>query len=286
MEETKAEETPAPVVAEEKPKPTKRGSIFGNFVEKLKSPTTEKKESELVPAPISKEPEVATDAPKTEEPIAPIVPVTDGTTEAPKVEEAKPATTPHKEKTPFSFGKFLGGAKEKVKSPTTEKAPASEAPKLEDPVKADEAPVLAPIEPVVPVEPVAEAPKEEEAPIGVTSTATATPATQKKRGSIFGNLTGSVKKEKDGEASEKPKGLSGLFRSASKATKTKKEEKTATAPAKVEETTEPKEEVPVTEEKKVEAPAATEPQSIGDVVPDAVTVGQAPKSTPEVATTA
>ena len=43
---------------EEKPKPTKRGSIFGSFVEKLKSPTTEKKESEVGPAPPAKEPEV------------------------------------------------------------------------------------------------------------------------------------------------------------------------------------------------------------------------------------
>jgi hypothetical protein len=295
IEEAKpTEETATPVIApivEEKPKPTKRGSIFGNFVEKLKSPTTEKKESELVPAPISKDSEVSAEAPKIEEPIAPIVPVADGTTETPKVEETKPvnATTPHKEKSSFSFGKFLGGSKEKVKSPTTEKAPSSEAPQLEDPVKADEAPVLAPIEPVAaPVEPVADAPKEEE-PVGVTSTATATPptTTQKKRGSIFGNLTGgSVKKEKDGETSEKPKGLSGLFRSASKATKAKKEEKTTTAPAKVDEATEPKDDAPLTEAKLETPVAATEPQSIGDVVPDAVAVGQAPKSTTQVATSA
>jgi len=292
VEETKAEETAAPAVpaAEEKPKPAKRASIFGNFVEKLRSPTSEKKEADLIPAPVpaAKEPEVAAEAPKVEEPVAAVAPATEAAAEAPKVEEAKPATnaTPHKEKSSFSFGKFLGGAKEKVKSPTTEKAPASEAPKLEDPVKSDEAPVLAPVEPVAPIEPTAvtEAPKEEEA-----TPAVATTPPQKKRGSIFGNLTGgSVKKEKDGEASEK-KGLSGLFRSASKAAKTKKDEKTGTA-AKVDETAEAKEEippvpaVPVTEEKK-ETPAVAEP-TIGDVTADAVTVGQAPKSTSEVATTA
>jgi hypothetical protein len=190
------------------------------------------------------------------------------------------ATTPHKEKSSFSFGKFLGGAKEKVKSPTTEKAPSSEAPQLEDPLKETEAPVVAPVEPAVaPVEPSAEAPKVEEA-VGATST-------QKKRGSIFGNLTGgSVKKEKDGETSEKPKGLSGLFRSSSKATKTKKEDKTTTAPAKVDEAAEPKDDAPLTEATLETPAAATEPQSIGDVTPDAVTVGQAPKSTTQVTTSA
>jgi hypothetical protein len=254
--------------------------MFGNFVEKLKSPTTEKKESELVPAPISKESEVSAEAPKIEEPVAPIDPVVDGTTEAPKVEETKPvnATTPHKEKSSFSFGKFLGGAKEKVKSPTTEKAPSSEAPQLEDPLKENEAPVAAPIEPAV--EPSAEASKVDDVAVGATST-------QKKRGSIFGNLTGgSVKKEKDGETSEKPKGLSGLFRSSSKATKTKKEDKTTASPAKVDETTEPKDDAPLTEAKLETPAAATEPQSIGDVTPDAVTVGQAPKSTTQVTTSA
>ena len=219
LEQPKAEEAVAPVpfipvtedkkveekkVEEEKPKPTKRGSIFGNFVEKLKSPTHEKKEADLVPAPVAKEPETTTEITKPEEttiaPIAPVAPATDGTTEpTPATEEIKPETkaataTPHKEKQGFSFGKFLGGAKEKVKSPTTEKAPETKA---EDTVKPEETP--APV--VAPVEPIAEEPKEvkkeEEPATGVTSTASATPATKAKRGSIFGNLTGSVKKEKE-----------------------------------------------------------------------------------------
>jgi hypothetical protein len=287
----------------EKPKPTKRGSIFGNFVEKLKSPTHEKKEADLIPAPVAKEPETTTETTKPEETaIAPVAPVTEGTTEpTPATEEIKPETkattsTPHKEKQGFSFGKFLGGAKEKVKSPTTEKA---SEPKAEETVKPEEtpAPIVDPVVPIAPVEPIAEEPKEvkeEEPATGVTSTAAATPATKAKRGSIFGNLTGSVKKEKEGETSEKPAGLMGLFRNASKAGRTKKEKEVATPPAKVDEAAEPKEEkteTPVVDAKKEDtlaAPAATEPTTIGDVVPDAVTVGHAPeiKSTPQVASTA
>ncbi|KAF2686558.1 hypothetical protein K458DRAFT_402164 [Lentithecium fluviatile CBS 122367] len=293
------EETKAAVVPEEKkeekPKPVKRGSIFGNFVEKLKSPTHEKKEADLVPPPKEPEP-VSAEAPKLDElpkseetpaaaPVEPVAPATDGTTEAPKTEEVKPAetktpTTPAKEKQHFSFGKFLGSHKEKVKSPSTEKAP--EAPKTEEAPKVEETPA-----PVAPVEPVAETPvetKEEkkEEPAAEASTAT------KKRGSIFGALGGSVKKEKDGE--EKPQGLKGLFRNASKAGKSKKEKEVA-APAKVEEAAEPKEEkteaAPAEEKKEPEAPAVpAEQAAIGDVVPDAVTVGQAPKSTPQVASTA
>ncbi|KAF2264545.1 hypothetical protein CC78DRAFT_568242 [Lojkania enalia] len=287
-EAPKAEDTPASAAEpaaedkkeekkeEEKPKPTKRGSIFGNFVEKLRSPTTEKKESEVAPAAPAKEPEPTAEAPKVEE--TPAAAPAEGATEAPK-EEAKPAaTTPHKEKQHFSFGKFLGGAKEKVKSPTTEKEPAAaEAPKTEEPAKPEETSAPAPT-----AEPAAEAPKEEK-----KEEEAATPASKPKRGSIFGNLTGSVKKEKEGE--EKHKGISGLFRKASSATKPKKEKEPAT-PAKVEEETAeaPKEEAkeePTKEEKK-ETPAATEPKAIGDVVPEAVTVGQAPKSTPEVSATA
>ncbi|KAF2639801.1 hypothetical protein P280DRAFT_490946 [Massarina eburnea CBS 473.64] len=284
--EDKAEETPATEEkkVEEKPKPTKRTSIFGNFAQKLKSPTHEKKESELTP--VAPETEVSAEAPKLDEtpkledaPLASVTDAVDGTSEAPKTEEAKPAnaTTPAKEKQHFSFGKFLGGGKEKVKSPTTEKGPeppktAEEAPKLEEtPAVADA------------TEPAAtEAAKEEPAVEG----ATATPAA-KKRASIFGGLGGSVKKEKDGE--EKPQGLKGLFRNASKAGKAKKEKEPTNTPAKVEETAEPTEEkteaaAPAAEEASAAAPV--EEAAIGDVAPDAVAVGQAPKSTPAVTSSA
>ncbi|KAF2120841.1 Pleckstrin homology domain-containing protein [Lophiotrema nucula] len=283
-EAPKEETKPA---VEEKPKPTKRGSIFGSFVEKLKSPTTEKKESEVVPAPPAKEPETTAEAPKVEEPVTAAPIPADVTAEAPKEEKkegVKPATTPAKEKQHFSFGKFLGGAKEKVKSPSTEKSPVEAAKTTtEEPAKAEETP--APV-PAAPIEPAAEAPKEEAIKPAEEAPATTTPAaTKPKRGSIFGNLTGSVKKEKEGEASDKPKGLSGLFRQASKAGKSKKEkEPTTSTPPKVEEETATTE--PAKEEKKEETPVATEPTSIGDVVPSAISVGEAPKSTPQVSASA
>jgi hypothetical protein len=233
--------------------------------------------------------------------IEPAAPVTGATTEAPMVEEVKPTetkmpTTPAKEKQHFSFGKFLGGNKEKVKSPATEQAP--EASRTDEAPQLEETAAVAPISPIAPIEPVApviEVPAEikedkKEEPIAETSTATiANNPAPKKRGSIFGALGGSVKKEKDGE--EKPQGLMGLFRSASKAGKPKKEKEVAT-PAKVEETAEPKEDksevAPLSEEKKeMDGPAIpAEQTAIGDVVPDAVTVGQAHKSTSQVASTA
>lgn len=295
VEETPAASPAEEKKAEEKPKPTKRGSIFGTFVEKLKSPTHEKKEADLVPAP--KEEKVSAEAPKLDElpksddtpadaPAAPVEPVaaaTDATAEAPKAEatpaEAKTPTTPAKEKQHFSFGKFLGGNKEKAKSPAAEKT--SDAPKTEEAPKVEETtPAEAAAEPAAPAAETAE-PKEE-------TPAEGTAPAPKKRGSIFGALGGSVKKEKDGE--EKPQGLKGLFRNASKAGRSKKDKEVA-APAKVDETAEPKEAAAAdaaTEDKKEpEAPAApAEPAAIGDVVPDAVTVGQAPKSTPQVASTA
>ncbi|KAF2869969.1 Pleckstrin homology domain-containing protein [Massariosphaeria phaeospora] len=259
-------------VIEEKPKPTKRASIFGNFVEKLKSPTTEKRESEVGLAPVvpAKDTEVVPEAPKVEETpaVTVVAPIVDTTVEAPKTEETKPvSSTPAKEKSGFSFGKFLGGAREKVKSPSTDKPHASEAPKIEEPVKVDEPITPALVEPVAPAaEPLKEEPVEEETP--ATST---TPTAQKKRGSIFGNL----------------------IRNASKAGKSKKEKDVHATPAKVEETVEPKDEktdLSVVADNKDEpvipTGAPTEPNSIGDVVPDAVTVGQAPKSNTPVATTA
>lgn len=311
VEENKTEEV-APVVApveekkvedkkvEEKPKPSKRTSIFGNFAQKLKSPTHEKKEADLVPAVPAKDSEIAAEAPKLDEPattetapvLPPVAPVEaaplDGTVETPKVEEAKevkPATTtttPHKEKS-FSFGKFLGGAKEKVKSPSTEKAP--ELPKTEETPKVEETPAVA--APAA-VEPVTEAPKEEAKEEPATEAAATTTATkEKKRGSIFGAL--GSKKEGDDKARS---GFGGLFRAASKAGKPKKEKETTPAATDAAEAKEEKTEVaPIAEETKEDAAAvpaapATEPATIGDVVPEAVAVGQDSKSTPQVSTSA
>jgi len=269
---------------DEKPKPAKRGSIFGSVFNKVRSPTSEKKEADLIPAvpakdsvakeseplPESKPLEEAQVAvPTTIEPVSEPSLKTDET----KPVESKPAvSTPSKEKDHFSFGRLFSGNKDRAKSPAaTEKAPASEpakvdavAPKIEDPA-APSAP--APVEPVVaaPVvesqaEPAAAQEKKDEV----------TPV--KKRGSIFGSLGRSLSK-------------------ATKASTPKETKKETATPTTVPETTEPKDDkiaTSVVDDKKDDTPAAAAPaeKSIGDVVPEAVSVGEAPKSTPAVSTTA
>ena len=282
-------ETAAPVVAPapiekdekavektaEKPKPTKRGSIFGSFFEKVKSPSHEKKEADLVPAAAPKEATKETAAvPEVQKPVeeTPAVAPAAETTEAPlaeakldapktEVAAAKPVT-PVKEKEHFSFGKFFGN-KEKAKSPAAETAPT--LPVTEQAPKVDEtpAPVVANgVEPAVPVAETSAAPIEEKKE--------ETPAPKKeKRSSIFGSLARTVSK-----AGGK---------------KEPKEKKESATPATVQESAEPtdKVETPAAAEKKEETPVVPAQQStIGDVTPEAVNVGEAPKSSAPVATTA
>lgn len=258
---TDAEPTPSAVTPPEKPAVKKRTSIFGNFVEKLKSPTTEKKEPELVaPPPPAKDNEViAEDAKPLEEAVV-AAPATAAVAEpapesaATKTEE-KP--TPSKEKEHFSFGKLFG-SKERSKSPATADKPAEAkvdaAPQIQDPAPAVEESAL----PVEPAAPVAEAKVEEETP------------KKEKRTSFFGNLS----------------------RSLSKATSSKKDSKPV-------EKKEPAVAIPEVEETKAEAPAVEESApavdaaaappaeaTIGDVPAEAVTVGEASKGTAPVSTTA
>ncbi|KAJ4380833.1 hypothetical protein N0V86_004195 [Didymella sp. IMI 355093] len=294
--ELKTEATPAPVVAEtavpapvetetaapvvapapvekddktvEKPKPTKRTSIFGSFFEKVKSPSHEKKEADLIPAVEKKDetaavPEVA----KPVEETPAVAPVAETTTEAPlaeakldapKTEAAKPVT-PVKEKEHFSFGKFFGN-KEKAKSPAVETPPTlpktEEAPKIEE----TSVPVVANgVEPAVPVAETSVAPveeKKEETPV----------PKKEKRSSIFGTLARTVSKA-----------------GGKKEPKEKKE-----APAAVQESAEPadKVEAPAVAEKEETPVVPAQQSTIGDVTPEAVNVGEAPKSSAPVATTA
>jgi len=247
----------------------KRTSIFGNFVEKLKSPTTEKKEQELVaPPPPAKDTEtIPEDAKPAEEvvagaPVAPVVAEPASEPAAAKPEE-KSTSTPSKEKEHFSFGKLFG-SKERSKSPATADKPVEPkvdaAPQIQDPAPAVEEPAqpLQTVEPVAPVAPVAENKVEEETP------------KKEKRTSFFGNLS----------------------RSLSKATSSKKDSKPV-------EKKEPTAAIPEAEEAKAEAPAAAEPvetatdapaapaeATIGDVPAEAVTVGEAPKGTSAAPTTA
>lgn len=269
-EEAKPEE--AKVEAPEtKPatKANKRTSIFGGFFEKVRSPTTEKKETEVAPTVPPKD----TEAPAATEEAAKPAEGEEAkpAEEAPKTAEgeasttpAATATTPAKEKGGF-FSKF---GKKEAKSP----APVAEASKEE----------------AKPAE-VEATPAAEGEAAGTTATATATPepGKEKRRTSFFGNFGA---KNTEGEADgEKKRGLGGLFRNPSKAVKSNKEKKENATPAKVEEEAENKtEETPAAAEEAKkedeEAKKEEEPKAIGDVVPDAVAVGQS--STPTVQATA
>ncbi|KAL5120196.1 hypothetical protein ACEQ8H_001753 [Pleosporales sp. CAS-2024a] len=254
-EEPKTEESGVKPV-EEKPKPTKRASIFGSFFEKVKSPTHEKKEAEIVPPPISKDTEATPDASKPLEDgqVAATEPASEAT--GVKTDEVKPtASTPSKEKDHFKFGKLFG-SKDRSKSP----APAD---KLAEPTKVD-----------------AVAPQIEEQP-GVGNTSEAAEA-------VVAAPVGDAKPEPVVADKKRSSIFGSLGRSLSKAAKAGKENKKETVPpTTVPEASEPKEEAvaaPIAEEKEETPVAAPAEQSIGDVVPGAVTVGEGPKSAPIAST--
>lgn len=250
---TKVDETPAPVVAQEKPKPAKRASIFGNFVEKLKSPTTEKKESEAALAPATvKETETAeASKPLEEAEVAAPVAAEGAATETTEAKPVAAVSTPGKEKEHFSFGKLFG-SKDRAKSPAPESKVDAAAPKIED---ASATPVVA--EPTaVEAAPVAAETKPEE-----TTPATEAPKADKRK-SFFGNLSRSLSKATGGKTQPKDK------KDATSPAPVVEEETTATAPV---------------EEKKEE----TAVPAVGDVPADNISVGDASKSVnPTVATTA
>lgn len=271
-QEMKDEATPAAAAGasteadatHEKPAVKKRGSIFGSFVEKLKSPTTEKKEHELVaPQPPAKDTETVPEAAKPlDEAVvgAPATPVADPASEsaAPKSEE-KPVSTPSKEKEHFSFGKLFG-SKERSKSPAAHDKAAEPkvdaAPQIQDSAPATES--AAPLQPVEPTASATEAkvePTHEETP------------KKEKRTSFFGNLSRSLSKATSGKKDTKP---------------AEKKESAAAIP----EGEETKTEAPVVAQPEETAAAAPAEKSIGDVPAEAVTVGEAPKGTQAVPTTA
>ncbi|PSK45347.1 hypothetical protein B9Z65_2487 [Elsinoe australis] len=139
--ETKPEETKeeTPVA----PKPSKRNSIFGSIYQKVRSPTTEKKESEVAPIVPPKDQETKAEeatpipatttevsaAPKIEEPVEskPVeaAPVAAAAT-TPAEKDVKKVETPKKEKESF-FGSFLNKAR--AKSPAAGKRDVKEAEK-------------------------------------------------------------------------------------------------------------------------------------------------------------
>ncbi|KAF2234570.1 hypothetical protein EV356DRAFT_514961 [Viridothelium virens] len=310
-------------------KSTKRSSIFGSFFEKVRSPTSEKKESEVGPVPPPKD-----DA-------APVLPPTDGSDEAPPAppkddkpeeaaavgaatgagvttataaEEAKDgqkdkatATTPSKEKEGF-FKRLLSESKVKVPKSEASKEESkvgAEPAATEESTKEGEATATAADKAAVPAETaVAVDDKPNNGASGISAPADEQrtgkkeePSTPKeKRASIFGTFKGKVRDQKgdksDAEKSEgeekKSNKLGGIFRNPSKAIKSstgkdaKKDETKPTvngdkvADKKANETVATKE---ATEQKPVEdsttsSEAKQAEHSIGDVVPEAVSVGQ------------
>lgn len=294
-------------------KSTKRGSIFGSFFEKVRSPTSEKKEADVAPVPPPKD-----DA-------APVLPPTDGSDEAPPAppkdkpeeaaaagaaagataEEAKEtknekAATPSKEKEGF-FKRLLSETKVKVPKPDAAKEESKEGaettPAEESAKEAETAEGTADKT----TEPAAET---ADKPATEAAAATPTLAEKKdevttpresKRSSIFGTFKSKDKKgdKSDAEKSEgeekKSNKLGGIFRNPSKAIKSNKETKKEETKPTVDADKEDKkaEQIAANKADPIQAEAvenlktvddkaneAKKEQTIGDVVPDAVSVGQ------------
>lgn len=277
--------TDAATKTEEKPKPSKRGSIFGR-VQSAFSPSREKdqKEAELKPMVPPKDTGVSETAPQIPEPqtastdaaeAAAVPEVSEPKTESKPAEAAKEqldTISPTQKKGGFLSG--LGGFINKrdrsvspsaaMKEPPTKEETPVVPPKDESAVEpaAAEEPSMPASEPVpAAAEPTAEAPAEKAAE-EPTKTTDATSPTANKRQSVIGNF-------------------GNLGRRASKAFKNfqqppRKENATpVAADAKKEE---PMEAAPATEAPHVNGESESKPEqqsSIGDVVPDAVTAGHA-----------
>lgn len=283
------EATSAPLVEKtDKPRPTKRNSLFGSFFEKVRSPATEKKESEVGPIVPPKDTIVSAEAPQipgpttettiespaTAEPVVEAPATTVPETEAAKIETpaASSTLTPRKEKESF-FGGMMN--KVRAKSPANLNRSAKTEPPAVPP-KTEESVVASTTEEPVVAATTAEEPAAVE-PVAATTTeepivdATNRPKENRRR-SFFGGL--STKAE-------------GLFRKPSQAQHSKevKKEENVT-PSTLEKSEEQAATEPTaTEEVATEAPATEtaareteQPHSIGDVPAEAITVGQAHSS--------
>ncbi|KAF1817360.1 hypothetical protein P152DRAFT_16569 [Eremomyces bilateralis CBS 781.70] len=201
-EEAKEE---AATPATETSKPAKRASIFGGLqerVQKLRSPSHEKKESEVVPAAKAEETkaeetaaaatEPATETPATETP-AVVAPATEEPVKEADKPAAATATAPATDRKPSFISGIFKHKSEKSKSPTTETAPV-----LPAPAATEETPK--PAEEAAPAVPAKDEPTKVEEPVNGTSPTTETAApvaptkSEKRRSSFFGSLGGSVKK--------------------------------------------------------------------------------------------
>ncbi|CAD0055362.1 unnamed protein product [Aureobasidium pullulans] len=235
---------------EERPKTNKRSSLFGAFFDKVRSPTTEKKESEVAPVVPAKETVVSAEPPVLAEPTtenfnldpsavetAAAPAVAEPVTEAPKEVELEsnkvetPLLTPNTERKQSFFGSLAKKARSKSPAPGA----STEAPAV--PPKDDEVVAAAPVveAPAATTEVAAEKPVEETI-VPSTETKIETPKTatpkESRRKSYFGGFGGAKKEKTDVESPQEDKSMlgkvTGLFRTKSQAARPVKKENAAT----------------------------------------------------------
>ncbi|KAK4974001.1 hypothetical protein LTR28_010827 [Elasticomyces elasticus] len=224
------------------PKPTKRNSIFGAFFEKVRSPTSEKKEPDFAPAVPPKDIERSAGPP--------VLPETTTTSEIPAIAAASDtthavpessshvnainATTPRKEKESF-LGGWMNKARAKSPSAVHERKDASH----ERREVASEAPAV----PAKFDDPIATAPNgvdKLDVPAEPSTATTPDAVKERRRSSFFGLAAGN---NADGKASVSSK-FGSIFRRNSQAVRAAKDGQTsATATAAAHETAAPAEHV-------------------------------------------
>lgn len=286
-EEPKAEEakleTPAKTEATTPniDKKSKRSSIFGSFFPKkdVTSPSAEKSEKEAAPAVPEKDkevPPVSDTAPKLDEP-ATTKPIDTAAVTAPvDAENKEPKEVKENKETPNETGtspSSKGGLMGFIKKQEA-KLESKKDVKKEEKAEESAAPVTS--EPPAATEPAKDIPATESTP-GVK---------EKRRTSLFGNL-GTTKRKEKSEATSDAEGtdgekkssaankLGGLFRKPSKAVKSEEKKPTPsnseTKPIAEGTETETKPEPLAKDEPSTNGPTETKPETIGDVVPEAVT---------------
>ena len=247
----------------------------------MKSPSKEKdqKDVELKPEVPPKDTAVSENPPQIPESATTTEPSAEATkteTEAPLDNKKEEVTTPSKENKNFLSGLSFMNKRNRSVSPSTnmkeapaktEATPAAAKEEPTEPAKVEEPATETPVTITsAGVEPTEKPEEKTEEPAKTEKTETSTP---NKRQSVLGSL--------GRRASKAFKGIQAP----------KKENASPTAEAKKEETTEapPAADKPITngETKPAES---TQQQTIGDVVPDAVNVGQPQQSTPTVTASA
>ncbi|CAD0094318.1 unnamed protein product [Aureobasidium mustum] len=225
---------------EERPKTNKRSSLFGSFFDKVRSPTSEKKESEVAPVVPPKETVVSAEPPVLPEPTTEnsnLDPSAVETTAAPAPKEAEletakvesPLVTPNTERKQSFFDSLVKKARSKSPAPGT----STDAPAV--PPKDDEV-VAAPVvdAPAATTEPAVEKPVAEPI-VPATETKIETPKSstpkESRRKSYFGGFGGAKKEKTDAESPQEDKSMlgkvTGLFRTKSQAARPVKKENVA-----------------------------------------------------------